>query len=266
MENYFEGKVVWITGASSGIGEALAMQLAKKGAKLILSARRQEELERVAKLTELSADRYLILPFDVTEFSRMDQLAQEVNSAFGSIDILINNAGISSRGRVLETDLSVYQKLMDVDFFSTVALTQAVGKFMLQQKQGHIVVVSSLMGKFSTPWRSAYCAAKHALHGFFDALRAEEYKNGLRVTLICPGFVSTKIAFNALNDKGEQRKINDNSNANGMPPTDFARKMLKAISKQKDEVYIGGSELRGIWAKRFAPRLLNKMMRNFKPH
>lgn len=264
MNTYFENKVVWITGASSGIGEALAINLGKMGASLILSARREEELSRVGAATGLPAERLLILPMDVTQHELMLDYASKVVDRFKKVDILINNAGISSRGLVMDTDLEVYKRLMDVDFFSTVALTKAILPYMAEQKSGQIVVVSSLMGKFSTPWRSAYCAAKHALHGFYDSLRAEVFQYNIAVTTICPGFVSTQIAYNALNTKGEKRHIQDESNNNGIKPAFFAQKMLLAISKRKDESYIGGWEIRGIYAKRFLPGFLNRAMRKFK--
>ncbi|MES2630301.1 MAG: SDR family oxidoreductase [Bacteroidota bacterium] len=266
MTNHFTSKVVWITGASSGIGEALATHLAGMGATLVLSARREDELLRVGAASGIPSDRLLILPFDVTDHVLAPSLAEKVISRFGKIDILVNNAGISSRGLVEETDLDVYKRVMDVDFFSTVALTKAVLPHMITRKEGQIVVVSSLMGKFSTPWRSAYCAAKHALHGFYDSLRAEIFRHNLAVTVICPGFVKTSISFNALNNKGENRRIEDNTNKNGLKADYFALKMLSAIARKKDEAYIGSWEVRGVYAKRFLPSLLNKMMRNFKPH
>ncbi len=266
MSPYFSNKVIWITGASSGIGEALVIALANTGARLVLSSRRKEELERVSIAANAPQDQILILPMDVTGFDKMSEYSNQVIQHFGRIDILINNAGISSRGLVIDNDLAVYQKVMDTDFFSTVALSKAVLPQMIEQKSGQIVVVSSLMGKFSTPYRSAYCAAKHALHGFYDALRAEVHTHNICVTTICPGFVKTSISFNALNNKGEQRHIQDETNKNGIDPAVFVHGMLKAIAAKKDESYIGGWEVRGIYAKRFLPGLLNKMMRKFKPH
>lgn len=260
------GKVIWITGASSGIGEAIARQFAKDGAHLILTARRADELERVARETGLTADRFMILPLDLTSFDQFPSAVEQVLFRFGKIDILINNAGISSRGLVAETDMEVYRKVMELDFFSTVALTKAVLPTMTAANNGQIVVVSSLMGKFSTPWRSAYCAAKHALHGFYDALRSEVYQHNIAISIICPGFVRTNVSFNALDVKGNSRNIQDETNKNGMDPDQFATKMLSAILAKKEEAYIGGYEVRGIWAKRFLPGLLSKKMRSFKPH
>lgn len=264
MSTFFENKVIWITGASSGIGAALVRALARSGALLVLSSRREEELRRIAEENQL--EEFLILPFDVTDHEKVSEHAEAVLKRFGRIDLLINNAGISSRGLVLETGLDVYKKMMDVDFFSTVALTKAVLPSMVERRNGSIVVVSSLMGKFSTPWRSAYCAAKHALHGFYDALRAEVFQHNIKVTVICPGFVSTNIAFNALNNKGERREIQDKTNLSGMNADVFAARFLRAVAAGRDEAYIGGWELRGLWAKRFLPSLLNKKMRSFRPH
>ena len=177
----FENKVVWITGASSGIGEATAYQFAKEGAKLILSARREDELLRVKKQTGLPDNQVLILPIDVEKIDEIPQKTTKAIEYFGKIDVLFNNAGISQRGSVLETNMDVYQKIMNLNFFGVIALTKAVLPFMQQQKSGNIATTSSISGKLATPMRSGYCASKHALHGFFDALRSEIYQDNISV-------------------------------------------------------------------------------------
>lgn len=202
---FFQDKVVWITGASSGMGEGLAYALAQQNAKLILSARRVKELERVKQNCESDLSRVAVLPLDVSELDALPEKAKEAHAFFGHIDILINNAGIGMRGYVLDTDIAVQQRVMQVNYFGQIALTKAVLPYMIEQHGGHVVVVSSLTGKLPVPGRSAYCASKHALHGFFDALRGEVFQYGIKVTLVCPGFVQTHISENALLPDGSRR-------------------------------------------------------------
>ena len=175
-------KVIWITGASSGIGEALAYALASKKAKLILSGRNLEALEQVKEKCN-SAD-VVLLPFDLSHFDLSKSTVSKALQFFGSIDVLINNGGISQRSLIAETDFEVDKKLIAVDYLGTVALTKALLPYFIQQKKGHFVTVTSLMGKFGSPYRSGYCGAKHALHGFFDVLRMEHDKDNIKVTLI----------------------------------------------------------------------------------
>ena len=249
------GKVIWITGASSGIGEALAYALASKKAKLILSGRNLEVLEQVKEKCN-SAD-VVLLPFDLSHFDLSKSTVSKALQFFGSIDVLINNGGISQRSLIAETDFEVDKKLIAVDYLGTVALTKALLPYFIQQKKGHFVTVTSLMGKFGSPYRSGYCGAKHALHGFFDVLRMEHEKDNIKVTLICPGFVQTNVAINALTANGETQKSNDEATQNGMPVDVFASKMIKAIEANKFEAYIEGKEVLGVYLKRFFPKMLH---------
>lgn len=261
----FENKVIWITGASSGIGEATAYQFAKEGAKLILSARREDELLRVKQNTGLASNEVFILPIDVEKIDEIPQKAKQAIEHFGKIDVLFNNAGISQRGSVLETDMAVYEKIMNLNFFGVVALTKAVLPFMQQKKSGSIAVTSSISGKLATPMRSGYCASKHALHGFFDALRSEIYQDNISVTLICPGYIHTNISYNAVAADGSKFGKMDENQANGMSPEVCASRIVEAIYKQKEEVYMGGKEVLGVYLKRFFPRLLSKIVRGQMP-
>ncbi|WP_394972251.1 SDR family oxidoreductase [uncultured Croceitalea sp.] len=254
-----DGKIVWITGASSGIGEELAYQLAAKNCKLILSARRREVLEKVRDNCSNKKNIH-VLPLDITEFDKMNNKVEKAIQLVGKIDILINNAGISQRSLIAETDFSVYQKMIDVDYLGTVALTKAILPYFMQQKSGHFVTVSSLMGKFSSPYRSGYCGAKHALHGFFDALRMEHEKDNIDVTMICPGFVNTNIAKSALTGDGSSQGKNDNATVNGISTTRLSHKMIRAIEKKSYETYIGGKETKGVYVKRFFPKLLHRLV------
>ena len=260
-----QGKTIWITGATSGIGEQLVYALAGEGAKLILSARRKEELERVAQTAKLTADNCLILPLDLAENKDYTAQVKAVLEKFRRIDILINNGGISQRSLAKETTVSVDRELMEVNYFGTVALTKAVLPYMLAQKSGQITVVSSAVGKFGSPWRSGYSASKHALHGFFDSLRAECYDDGLRVLLVCPGFVSTNISINALTGSGAKLNSMDSATGNGLSSAYTAAQIVSAIKKGKEEIVIGGfMENLGVWMKRHFPGIFSIMIRRMK--
>ena len=261
----FSQQVIWITGASSGIGEALALELGRQGAKLILSARREDELQRVAHQTGLLPADVLVLPMDMTKTDSFPALVEAVVARFGRIDYVFQNAGITQRGSVAETKLEVYHQLMDVNFFGVVALTKAILPVMIRQKSGHFVVTSSVAGKMGTKSRSGYCATKHALHGFFDALRAEIHEQGLRVTIVCPGYIKTPISLHALNAAGEKHAKMDMNQAKGMEPAVFARKLISAVRRNREEVYIGGIETLGIYLKRFFPGILSGILRRRKP-
>jgi len=262
----FQNKVVWITGASSGIGEAIALAFAKEGAKLVLTSRREDELLRVKQLTGLPDSSVLVIPMDVTKFEGAKPAADLIIATFGSIDIMVHNAGISQRSYILDTDFDVYRKIMDVDFYSTVAITKAVLPHMVKQQSGHFIVISSVAGKIGTIMRSGYNAAKHALHGFYDSLRAEGYKDNIKVTTICPGYIRTNISVNAINESGGKFGKMDSNQANGIPAEECARQILNAVKKDKKEIYIGGfKEVAAIYLKRFLPNVLFDQVRKNIP-
>lgn len=257
---YYDEKVIWITGASSGIGEALAYALNKRGARLILSARRIDELERVQALCDDGEERVKILHLDLADSGSIESKAKEAERMFGRIDILFNNGGISQRALALEATMDSVRRMMEVNFFGTAALTRAILPGMLDQSHGHIVVTSSVMGKFGTKYRSAYAASKHALHGWFDCLRQEVVKEGVDVTLVCPGYVRTNITRHALTADGTPLRKMGEAHKKAMTPDTFAEKLLPKISSGKEEIYIGGKEIFAVYLKRFAPRLLNKLL------
>lgn len=257
-------KVVWITGASSGIGEALTYAFAKENARLILSARRIEELQRVKANCELPDDNILLLPFDLSDTSNIDIHTQKVTNKYGRIDFLVNNGGISQRSYTKDTPVDIDRKVMEVNFFGTIALTKSVLPYMLKQQNGHIIVISSISGKFGFFLRSAYCASKHALHGFFESLRMETYNDNIKVLMVCPGKIKTNISINAITEMGTKNNIMDKSQEEGMPAEECARKILQAIRKEKEEVFIGGKELSAVLVKRFFPRLFSKLIRKIK--
>lgn len=253
------GKTVWITGASSGIGEALTYELAKKGCKLILSSRNEAALKRV-KSQCINPENVGIVTLDLEAFDKLEDKTSQALSVFGSVDVLINNAGISQRSLILDTDFEVYKRLIDIDYLGTVALSKSLLPHFVNQNKGCFVTISSLMGKFGSPYRSGYCGAKHALHGFFDVLRMEHEKDGIQVTLICPGFIQTNVAKNALTGNGSPQNTEDAATQNGLPVQLGAKKIIRAIEQNKFEAYIGKKEILGIYLKRFLPRILHKVV------
>lgn len=256
-----KNSVILLTGASSGIGEALAYELSKGGAKLILSARRKTELERV-KANCPHPDQVTILPLDLADGATIQPKANEAEAIHGQIDILINCGGISQRDKVINTSMEVDRKLMEINYFGSVALTKALLPKMVERKSGHQVIITSATGIISTPFRSSYAASKHALHGFYDALRAEHHADGLKISIVLPGYIRTKISFNALMGDGSKQNTMDDAQENGISPEACAQKIVKAIVGDKEEVYIGGfKEVAGIYLKRFVPGLFSKIVR-----
>ena len=260
----FRNKVVMITGASSGIGEALVYQFDKLGAKIVIAARRVEELERVKNNCK-NPQNILIQRLDLENHEEIPLVAENVLKQLKKIDILINNGGVSQRSLVKDTALEVDRKIMNINFLGTVALTKAVLPSMLQYKSGHIVVISSITGKIGVKLRSAYAASKHALHGFFDSLRYESVDDNIHVTIVCPGYIRTNVSINALTADGSAQNSMDEATANGLDPNFLAKKIIDAVMKKKEEVIIAGKkEKLGIYLKRFFPSLLTKVMSKAK--
>ena len=254
-------KIIWITGSSSGIGAALAQQYSELGAQLIISARNLEALEKV-RSSCLHPDKIKTLELDLADTADMKGKVAAAMDIYGRIDVLINNAGISQRSLVADTLLEVDRRIFEVNYFGTIALTKALLPYFKMSKNGQFVIISSVVGKIGTPLRSSYSASKHALHGFFDSLRAECYDDGLDVTIICPGFVNTDVSINALTAKGEKQGTKDKATANGLSTEFFAKKAIKAIYRRKQEVVIGGFlEVLAVYVKRFFPLLLSRMVR-----
>ncbi len=256
---------MWITGASSGIGKALAIEAAKENAKLILSARNTAALQEVQQHCLQYTEHCQILPLDLTNSSKLPILTKEASGFFNGIDILVNNGGISQRSRVEETDLEVDRKIMEVNYFGAIALTKAVLPYMLQQKSGHIAVISSVTGIFGFPLRSAYAASKHALHGFFETLRAEVADRNVGVTVVCPGRIKTNISYHALTKDGKEHGKMDEGQKKGIPADVCARKILKAIKRGRREIYIVKAELVLIYLKRYFPGLFYRIVPKIKP-
>lgn len=259
----FKNNVVWITGASSGIGEHLSYAFSKAGAKLVISSRNQTELERV-RAACANPSEVFVLPLDVVDFNAVPHAVHQVIEHYGAIDILINNAGVSQRELALDTQLQVDQQIMNINYFGTIALTKAVAPLMQARKSGHIVVISSVLGKIGVPYRSAYAASKHALHGFFDSLRAELFADNIAVTLICPGYVHTNVTINALRGDGRSNQTLAESTKGGFAPDYFAQKALQAIASRKREALIAKKEGLGVLLQRFVPGIYARIARNMK--
>lgn len=256
-------KVVWITGASSGIGEALVYAYSQLGARLIISSRNRDELFRVKNGCKNKINVH-VLSLDLENTAALADKAEEAIRIFGKVDLLINSGGISQRSLALETELAVEQRLMNVNFWGTVILSKAVLPLMIANGGGQIVCISSLVGKFGTKLRSAYAASKHALHGYFDSVRSELFDQGIHITMVCPGFIKTKVTLNALTSNGTPQGTMDSAQENGMPAEECAKLIVNAIRLRKEEVYIGGKEVKGVWLKRFFPLRFSKYLRTAK--
>ena len=263
--SFFDNKVVWITGASSGIGEALAYAFAKRKVKLILSARRTDELERVKKNCNLPEENIMLLTMDVSKYNEAEEKANLVLARFKRVDILINNAGLSHWSKIKDMTMEVLKQIIDTNFMGNAALTKALLPSMLNNKQGKIVVISSILGKIVTHKQAAYNASKHALHGFYDTLRAEYSGNGIKVLLVCPGFVNTNVAKNSLDRNGQPIGKNNKMIEGGLSPDYVAEQILNAIERDKEEILLAGNKEKfGVLLKRFAPGLFSKFISNSK--
>ena len=262
MSSFFENKIVWITGASSGLGEGLAKEFAIEKSKLILSARRESELQRVKnECTKfISEENIFLLPMDVAELSNVKAEVQKIIQKFGRIDILINNAGIAQRSFAGDTPIEVERKIMEVNYFGAIILAKEVLQVMRKQKSGSLVAISSVMGKFGYPGRSSYSSSKHALHGYFESLRIEENKNNIHVHIICPGYVKTNVSYNAITETGKSHNQLDKGQEKGMDPNIAAKKILHAIRTNRFETFFGGAELLVATLRRLFPSIFYKLI------
>ncbi|MBN2347654.1 MAG: SDR family oxidoreductase [Bacteroidales bacterium] len=260
----FNNKIIWITGASSGIGRALAIKFAKQGASLILSSRDETKLAAVKNECDAYTNNCAIFSIDLSNEENIIETADKVLKNYNRIDYLINNGGISQRSYTIETPVDVDRKIMETNYFGAVTLTKAVLPRMIEQGGGHIAAVTSVVGKFGFPLRSAYSASKHALHGFFDTVRAELKNQNITVTLIVPGRIVTDISINAINKEGKKYGLMDQGQAAGMPADVCARKIVRALAKKKKEFLVGGKEVIMVHIRRFLPRLYYKLASRLK--
>lgn len=258
-------RVVWITGASSGIGEALALAFAREKAHVVLSARNAASLARVRGECLNYTDWCEVAPMDLENADSMPQLVEGVLRQAGGIDLLVNCAGISQRSAALETELAVDRRIMDVNFLGTVALTKAVLPSMVAAGRGQIAVVSSIVGLFGFPLRSAYAASKHALQGFFETLSIELRTHGIDVTIVSPGRINTDISLHALTGKGDAYGKRSPGQEGGLSADRCANTILKGLKRRKREVHVGGHELIMLWLRKWVPPLFFYIARKVQP-
>jgi len=264
MKSNIKDLTIWITGASSGIGEALAIAFAKKGAKIILSGRDQVKLEAVRKNCKGSKN-HIVIPFDIGDSSQTKIAYESAIQQVGKIDWLINNAGISQRSLIMETTEEVERQLMEIDYFAQTRLTRLVLPKMIAQGGGKIVMISSVAGLLGTQYRGAYSAAKAAIHMWANSLRAELHEQGIEVATIFPGFIQTNVSINALTGDGSTQGTMDEATKQGLTTTTFAKQAVKALLKEDEYIIIAGQkEKLATKINRISPPKLYKLIRETK--
>ena len=254
-------KIIWITGASSGIGEALAYAAITEGARIVISARREAELKRVAENCKTDPSNIFVLPLDLENTNNIESKVEEAIQKFGRIDVLINNSGMGHRTKAVNTPTEIDRKVMEVNFFGTINLTKAVARKMQVQKSGKLVVISSIMGKYGLPLYSTYSASKYALYGYFESLRQELYKDNIKVLIVSPGFINTDVSTKLLMENGKEYGIKSESQNKGMSPDDCAKGIIKAIKNNRDHKFVGGYEIFSVYVKQYFPKIFYKLMR-----
>jgi len=258
----FKDKVVWITGASSGIGEALCYQFSNLGADLIMSARREDKLIEVNRKLPRNPGSAKILPIDLEKLEELPKKTNTALSFYGKIDYLINNAGLSVKDFAMNTNLSIDQKLMNINYFGPMVLTKTLLPHFLERNQGHLVVTSSLSGKYGVPKIASYAASKHALHGFFETLRSEIAGKNIPITIIIPGIIKTAITAHALTGSGEPFGKIERTFQTAYPVEKAAKKIIRAVLREKEEAFVGGTEGFTLYLNRLSPWLLRRFIRN----
>ena len=258
--SYFKGKTIWVTGASSGIGEATAKALSDKGCQLILSARRVNELERV-KNECANPDSIQILPLDLLNNNEAPKWVDTAWNAFNGVDILINNGGIGQFGSVIETSEEVERKIFETNYFAHVSITKAILPKMLNTNKGQIVTIGSIAGKFGQANLAAYSASKAAVILYNESLKEELHKTPIKIQVVSPGFIKTDVTINSLRPDGTKIMKNSPAQENGMPTDVFAKQLMKVLKNDKFHSYIGNKELLAVPLHTFVPGLLYKMLR-----
>lgn len=261
----FSAKIIWITGATSGIGRAVATEISRSKTHLILSGRNQTALAETGKICEQNGSTVELVPFDLGDENAVKSAAEKVLKSHKKIDCLYHFGGISQRGFASETSATVERKIFEINFFGTVLLTKAILPAMLKNGGGHIAVTSSIVGKFGFPYRSAYSASKHALHGYFESLRSENVKHNIRVSIIIPGRIQTNISINALDKEGHNHGKMDAGQNNGMNAEKAAHKITGKLKSERKEILVGGKELIMVHIRRFLPRLYYYLSSKVEP-
>lgn len=262
--DYFKEKVVWVTGASSGIGEALVHEFVKLNAIVIASSNDKAGLDRVKQDCGVHSGRVSCVPFDLSDTSGINAIVEEQIKISGKIDILINLGGISQRARIDETPLWLDRKIFEINYFGTIALSKAVLPYMISAKSGHILATSSITGRFGFPLRSAYSASKQALHGFIETLFLENKNNNIRASIIIPGRVRTAISIHALDRDGKEHGKMDDGQAGGITPEKAASTIVNGIMKNKREILVGSGELMMLHIRRYCPWLFFRIADKIK--
>jgi len=265
MKDFFSGKVVWITGASSGIGEALVCEFVSKGSRVIASSYDSDQLDRVADSCLHMKGSVIAVPFDLADTAAIEKTVPEVVAREGRIDILLNIGGISQRAMIKDTPLWLDRRIMEVNYFGTIALTKAVLPFMISAGGGQIAATSSISGRFGFPLRSAYSASKQALHGFFETLLLEHKRDNIRVSVLIPGRVRTKISFRALTASGEEHGKMDEGLDKGITPEKAADQIIRGLKRNRREILVGSSELLMLSIRKYFPALFFRMAEKMKP-
>ncbi|MDP4222483.1 MAG: SDR family NAD(P)-dependent oxidoreductase [Bacteroidota bacterium] len=262
--NIFKDKVIWITGASSGIGEALVYEFAGLGARLVISSNEPAGLERVKNNCGKNAGMVKCVPFDLSDTSEIGEIVAKQVRDYGQIDFLLNIGGISQRARIEETPLWLDRKIFEINYFGTISITKAVLPFMISRKSGYIAATSSITGRFGFPLRSAYSASKQALHGFFETLYLENKTSNIRTSVIIPGRVRTQISMHALDARGIEHGKMDEGQAIGLTPAKAARIIIRGIVKNKREIPVGKKEMTLLYIRRIWPWLFFRIADKIK--
>ncbi|WKK65222.1 SDR family NAD(P)-dependent oxidoreductase [Lutimonas zeaxanthinifaciens] len=255
-------KIIWITGASSGIGEALSYEFAKRGALLILSSRSEQKLLTVKENLPLNSDKAKVLALDLEQLNELKNKVETALSYFGKIDFFVSNAGLAVKDFVINTPLEIDLKLMNINYFSSILITKSLLPHFMQRNTGHIVVTSSLSGKYGVPKIASYAASKHALHGFYETLRSEITDYNIDLTIVIPGIIKTEITAHALTGTGDKFGKIDKTFQTAYPADKAATKIVNAVMKKKESVFIGGSEGITLFLNRLSPWLFRRFIRN----
>jgi len=261
----FYKKTIWISGAASGMGKAVALALAPEQTTLILSDRDTEGLKETTKKATKKGAHVVPITLDMSDSKAIYKSAEDVIAKGYKINALYHFAGISQRSLVSETPIENDRKIMEINFFGVVALTKAILPHMIENNGGQLAAASSLVGKFGFPYRSAYSASKHALHGFFESVLTENYKHNIRISMLIGGRIHTNISKFAIDKSGKEHGQMDPGQANGISPEKAAKQILRGLRKEKLEIPVGGKELLILKIKRFFPNWHSKLVRKINP-
>jgi len=260
----FAGKVAWVTGASSGIGESLVHEFVRRGATVIASSNDPKELQRVKAECGNNSEMVHCIPFDLSDTIGIEAIVEQQVKSFGKIDFLLNIGGISQRARINETPMWLDRKIFEINYFGTIALTKAILPFMVKQQSGHVLATSSISGRFGFPLRSAYSASKQALHGFFETLYLENKKYNIRASVIIPGRVRTSISVHALNAEGKEHGKLDEGQASGLSSQRAAQIIIRGMVRNRREILVGKNELMLLHIRRYCPWLFFRIADKIK--